>query len=89
MPAPADGVAGVPVDAIVEDSPGARAGVRAGDRIVRVGGRPIETVYDYVRALREQTPDSVWSMVVERDGQRVTLRVGPVEVEAAPVESEP
>jgi S1-C subfamily serine protease len=49
---------------------------------VRVGGRPIESVYDYVRALREQAPDSTWRMIVERGGERVTLSVGPVE--AAP-----
>jgi S1-C subfamily serine protease len=80
VPGPADGMPGVPVDAIVEDSPGALAGVRPGDRIVRVGGRSIDSVYDYVRALREQAPDSTWRMIVERGGERVTLSVGPVEV---------
>ena len=81
VPGPADGDPGVPVDAIIEDSPGARAGVRAGDRIVRVGGRPIDSVYDYVRALREQAPDATWRMIVEREGERVELSVGPVGVE--------
>ncbi|HET9333150.1 MAG TPA: M20/M25/M40 family metallo-hydrolase [Gemmatimonadota bacterium] len=80
VPGPADSLPGVPVDAIVEDSPGARAGVRAGDRIVRVGARRVDNVYDYVRALREQAPDSTWRMIVERGGERITLSVGPVEV---------
>ena len=81
VPGPADGKPGVPVDALVEASPGARAGVQAGDRIVRVGARRIESVYDYVRALREMPPDAPWRMVVERDGRRVTLTFEPVETE--------
>lgn len=77
VPGPADGLPGVPVDALVEGSLGARAGVRAGDRVVRVGARRIETIYDYVRALREVTPDATWRMVLERDGRQVTLSFEP------------
>jgi hypothetical protein len=80
VPGPADGRAGVSVDAVIAGSPGARAGVQAGDRVVRVGARRIETVYDYVRALREIAPDATWRMVVERGGSPVTLNVEPGEV---------
>jgi len=80
VPGPADGQTGVPVDRVVEGSLGGLAGVRAGDRVVRVGARRIETIYDYVRALREVPPDATWRMVVERDGERVTLSVGPGQV---------
>jgi hypothetical protein len=45
-----------------------------------VGARRIETIYDYVRALREVPPDATWRMVVERDGERVTLSAGPGQV---------
>ncbi|MGH7566273.1 MAG: M20/M25/M40 family metallo-hydrolase, partial [Gemmatimonadota bacterium] len=77
VPGPADGLPGVPVEALIEGSAGVRAGVRAGDRVVEVGGRRIETVYDYVRALREVTSDATWRMVVERDGREVTLSFEP------------
>jgi hypothetical protein len=33
-----------------------------------------------VRALREVPPDETWRVIVERDGSRVTLSVGPAEV---------
>lgn len=79
VPGPEDGRPGVPVDALVEASPGARAGIRVGDRIVRVGAHSVESVYDYVRALREVPPDASWRMVVERDGSRVTLTIEPAE----------
>ena len=79
VPGPEDGLPGVPVDALVEASPGARAGIRVGDRIVRVGAYSVESVYEYVRALREVPPDASWRMVVERDGSRVTLTIEPAE----------
>ncbi|HET6637177.1 MAG TPA: M20/M25/M40 family metallo-hydrolase [Gemmatimonadota bacterium] len=79
VPGPADGTPGVPVDALVEDSPGVRAGVRAGDRVMQVGTRRTETIYDYVQALREVPRDAEWSMVVLRDGAEVTLTFEAVE----------
>ena len=86
VPGPADGLSGVPVDALVEDSPGVRAGAQAGDRVVRVGARRVETIYDYVRALREVPPDASWRMVVERDGREVTLTFEPGPTEGGMVE---
>jgi hypothetical protein len=79
VPGPADGTPGVPIDALVEDSPGVRAGVRAGDRVMQVGTRRTETIYDYVQALREVPRDAEWSMVVLRDGAEVTLTFEAVE----------
>lgn len=79
VPGPADGTPGVPVDALVEDSPGVRAGVRAGDRVMRIGARPTESIYDYVQALREVPRDASWRMVVLREGAEVTLTFEPVE----------
>jgi S1-C subfamily serine protease len=86
VPGPADGLPGVPIDALVEDSPGVRAGVQPGDRVVRVGPRRVETIYDYVRALREVPPDASWRMVVERDGREVTLTFEPGPTERGMVE---
>jgi S1-C subfamily serine protease len=69
----------VPVDALVEDSPGVRAGVKAGDRVMQVGARRTETIYDYVQALREVPRDASWEMVVLRDGAEVSLTFEAVE----------
>ncbi len=81
VPGPGDGKPGVPVDALVEHSPGLRAGVEAGDRVLQVGERRTETIYDYVQALREVPRDASWRMVVLRDGAEVTLTFAPVETQ--------
>ncbi len=73
VPGPADGVPGVPIDALVEDSPGVRAGLRAGDRVLEVGGQRTETIYDYIQALRAVPQDASWEMIVLRDGAEITL----------------
>lgn len=85
VPSPADAGAGVTVERVVDGSPAAAGGVEPGDRIVSLGGRPVETIYDYVRALEELEADRPARVVVERDGARLTLSVEP---EARPA-SEP
>jgi C-terminal processing protease CtpA/Prc len=81
VPGPADGTPGVPVDALVEGSPGLRAGVKAGDRVLKVGARTTETIYDYVEALRGLPRDAAWPMVVLRDGAEITLTFEAVEAQ--------
>ena len=68
---------GVMIERIVEGSPAAIAGVRVGDRVVALGDRAIRTIYDYVSALEELTPDRPTRLIVERGGARVTLSVIP------------
>jgi hypothetical protein len=55
--------------------------VKAGDRVMQVGERRTETIYDYVQALREVPRDVSWRMVVLRDGAEVTLTFEPVEAQ--------
>jgi hypothetical protein len=77
VPAPAAAGQGVVIDAVVDESPAARAGLQAGDRIVRIAGRPTPTIYEYVRALAQLEPDHAVRVVVERRGARIQLDVTP------------
>ncbi len=61
---------------VVEDGPAARAGVRAGDRIVAVDGAPIEDWGDWVRVVRAAPGESL-AVEVERDGAMRRLTVVP------------
>lgn len=59
-----------------EPSPAAAAGLRPGDVIVELAGRPVATWDDIAPALDGQVGKQL-PLVVERDGQRVTLQVTP------------
>ena len=54
---------------LVEDGPGARAGLRVGDRVVEIGGDPVEQWQDLVAAVRSRPGEAV-DFVVERNGER-------------------
>jgi membrane-associated protease RseP (regulator of RpoE activity) len=54
-------------------SPAKKAGVRAGDEIVSVGGIPVHNWTEMGKAIQSQTSGHPVAVVVERHGQRVTL----------------
>jgi regulator of sigma E protease len=62
------------VDSVSSGTPAAAAGLRAGDRIVAVDGRPTPTFAVVSHLIRSSRGGAV-TLTVERDGQRV--RVGP------------
>lgn len=55
-------------------SPADRAGLRKGDRIVQMAGTRIDNLHDMTFALQDHRPGETIDVVVEREGQRVTLR---------------
>ncbi|GAB4244087.1 MAG: hypothetical protein Kow00109_19990 [Acidobacteriota bacterium] len=62
------------VSKVFEESAAAKAGFREGDRILKIGGRPIRDKREFVRALRWRPPQSEVSILVEREGRPVELR---------------
>jgi putative serine protease PepD len=67
--------AGAAVRSVGDDTPAERAGIRAGDVILSLGGRAV-TSWERLRpAIREHEVGETVDVVVERAGQRVTLRV--------------
>lgn len=64
------------VEEVVEDSPAARAGMQAGDRVVSADGVAISSWNQWVDYV-SQRPGEQIAMVVERDGERVPLTVVP------------
>jgi len=56
-----------------EGSPAAVAGLRPGDVVVEFDGNPIADIYAYTYALQAKQAGDVVEIVVERDGERVTV----------------
>jgi len=74
------GVAGgVLVSNVRENSPAAKAGLKAGDLIVEVDGKELNGDGDLIRAISEKKEGDV-SLTIVRDRSRQTIRVTPEEV---------
>jgi len=64
---------GAYVASVTPGSPAADAGLRDGDVILEIGGDPITESADVQTAVRSQRPGDVVTVVVHRDGERITL----------------
>jgi hypothetical protein len=70
-----DGTPGMGVDAVSPEGPADLAGMKAGDRIIRIGGKSVANVYDYMAATRNNKAGDAVDVIVLRDGKEVTLHV--------------
>ncbi|HYE16353.1 MAG TPA: M20/M25/M40 family metallo-hydrolase [Pyrinomonadaceae bacterium] len=77
VPSYAESTDGLKIDAVREGSPAEAAGLRAGDKIVRLAGRDVQNIYDYTQALSGMKAGQEYEVTVVRDGQRQTLKVTP------------
>lgn len=60
---------------VAPQSPAAKAGLQAGDRIVQFGANKVENIDDYDLALRKCEPGEVVDVIIIRGTQRMTLKV--------------
>ena len=72
---------GVLISQVFEGGPAAKAGLKAGDVALEYNGKPVKTSYDLQSAVAWTKPGTQGTLVVLRDGKRMTLKV---EVEERP-----
>ncbi len=70
-----DGKPGMAVDQVSPQGPADLAGIKTGDRIVRIGDKEVANIYDYMAATRGNKAGDTVTVIVLRDGQKVTLQV--------------
>lgn len=68
---------GVKLSGVSKGGPAEQAGVRGGDVIVELAGKKIENIYDYTYALDALKIGEEATIIVSRDGKRVTLKITP------------
>ncbi len=64
---------GLRITGVREGSPAEKAGLQSGDVIVEFDGNEIADIYAYTYALQEKKPGDKAVVIVERQGERITL----------------
>lgn len=77
IPNYADSNDGLLLDGVRDDSPAAKAGLKAGDRIVKIGNREVKNVYDYTYALGELKAGQEYVVEAMRGSEKLTLKILP------------
>jgi hypothetical protein len=77
IPNYADSGDGLLLDGVRDDSPAAKAGIKAGDRIVKLAGREVHNVYDYTYALGEMKAGQEYEVELLRGTERMKLTITP------------
>ena len=70
-----DAPRGAVIEAVSEDSPAEKAGLRSGDIVLSFAGTEIGELRDLTRAVASTSPDETAEVVVLRKGERMTLEV--------------
>lgn len=83
----------VVVQDVVADGPSARAGLRAGDVLLKVEGTEVRDVAETIRLVSQKKPGTILALAIERDGQKreVRVKIGsrPVDLDPPPIELPP
>jgi S1-C subfamily serine protease len=69
---------GLKLDGVRDDSPAAKAGLKAGDKIVKMAGHEVKNVYDYTYALGEMKAGQEYEVEIFRGSERLTLKITPL-----------
>jgi hypothetical protein len=66
---------GVLVTAVGDGGPAAKGGIKAGDRLVAMDGKPVKNLEAYISLLQGHKKGDVLEVTVLRDGKKVPLKV--------------
>jgi Zn-dependent M28 family amino/carboxypeptidase len=77
IPSYADSTDGMELDGVRDGSPAAKAGLKKGDKVIKLAGKDIKNVYDYTDAMSGMKPDVEYEVVIKRGAETLTLKIVP------------
>jgi len=80
---------GVLVQSVVSDSPAEKAGLKAGDVIIKLDGNRVRTQGDLQSELRDKRDDKTVQLSILRKGSEMTITVEPNKPRAATIRRQP
>ncbi|RPI15157.1 MAG: M28 family peptidase [Ignavibacteriae bacterium] len=66
---------GLQIMGVKPGGPGEKAGMQAGDVVIKLGARDIKNIYDYTMALGDFKPGDVTEIVVKRGTETLTMKI--------------
>ena len=70
-----EGVEGLKVEGVAEGGVAERGGIKTGDNIVMIAGKPVKNIETYMAAMASTKVGAMIEVVVERGGKKVTLKM--------------
>jgi hypothetical protein len=77
MPSYGDAGEGVLLNAVSDGGPASKAGLKEGDRIVEIAGKPVRDINVYMSLLATQKRGSPVDIGIIREGKKVTIKITP------------
>lgn len=68
-------VEGLKLSGVSDGSPAEKAGLKAGDIILKFGGKDVKNIYDYMYAMQDYKPGEEVELIVKRGEEEITLKV--------------
>jgi S1-C subfamily serine protease len=62
---------------VSKDGPAAKGGIKEGDLIVEIAGRPVTNVNTYMAVMSQQRASEPLAVTVMREGKKLQLKVVP------------
>ena len=75
MPSYAGGTEGLKVEAVLDNKPAMKAGMKDGDIIIKMGDMEIKDIQDYMKALGKFEKGQKTTVIVNRNAEKVSLLV--------------
>ena len=69
---------GMLIDGVRDGSPAEKAGLKTGDKVIRLAGHEIRNVYSYTDTLVDMKAGEEYEIVVLRGGEKLTFKIVPV-----------
>ena len=66
---------GALIGSVMPDEPAAKAGMKAGDVVIAVNGKPVADASDLTRSVAQLKPNSTPELTIVRDGEEMKLKV--------------
>ena len=77
MPSYGDSGEGVLLSGVSDGGPASKAGLKEGDRIVEIAGKPVRDINAYMGLLATQKRGNPVDIAIVREGKKLTIKVTP------------